>query len=144
MASFCYIPAKKYLWDGTVDLNTHDMRILLVMTNTTVDTDTTAATISGFGTLDEMDGATYARIALTGEAVNEDDPNSRAEFDANDINWPTLGNGTRQVQGAVIFRFVTNDADSIPVFYIDLTPTINPGGGSFSISWNAEGIAQHT
>lgn len=144
MASFCYIPAKVELWDGTIDLNTHDIRILLVMTNTTADTENDKQFIAGFTTLDEMDGATYARIALTGEAVNQDTPNSRAEFDANDVNWPTLGNGTRQVQGAVIFRFVTNDADSYNIFFIDLAPNVNPGGGSFTISWNAEGIAQHT
>ena len=144
MASFAYIPAKKALWDGTVDLDTHDIRILLVMSNTTADTDNTAATISAIGTLDEMDGAGYARQALAAEAVNQDTPNSRAEFDATDVTFTGISNGTRQITGAVIFRFITNDADSIPLFYIDLSPNINPGGGNLVISWNAEGIAQHT
>ena len=144
MASFCYIPAKKYLWDGTIDLDTHDIRIALVMTNSTADTDNTAALMNAFGTLDEMDGAGYARIALTGEAVNQDTPNVRAEFDANDVTFTGISNGTRQVQGTILFNFVTNDADSIPIFYIDFGSTINPGGGTINVVWDAQGIAQHT
>lgn len=143
MASFAYIPAKKSLWDGGVDLDTHDMRILLVMSNTDADTLNTAATISAFASLDEMNGAGYARQALASEAVNQDTPNARAEFDAADVVFTGLGNGTRPVTGAVIFRFITNDADSIPVFYIDLSPNFDPGGGTFTVQWNAEGIAQH-
>lgn len=147
MASFAYIPAKKGLWDGSIDLDTHDIRGLLVMTNTTSDTETNTTFISGFSVLDEEDGANYSRQAFVGEAVNADVANNRAEFDANDVAFGTagspLGIGTRSIQGMVIFRFVTNDADSRVIFYIDLTPSFNPRG-VVTIAWDAEGIAQLT
>lgn len=144
MASFTYLPAKEGLWDGTIDLDTHDIRALGVMTNSTADTDTTAATISGFGTLDEFDGSGYSRQALTGESVAQDVPNARAEFTANAVTFGTsIVPGTRNLQGLVIFRFVTNDADSIPIFYIDLTPSFAPKG-TLTYTPHADGIAHLT
>lgn len=142
MASFIYIPAKVGFANGSIDWDTHDIRILLVMTNSTADTETDKTTISGFTTLDECDGSAYVRKAFTGEVVNQDTPNARAELDADDVVWTALGNGTRQVQGAVIFRFITNDADSIPIAYIDFGANLNPAGGNVTIQWNAEGILQ--
>lgn len=143
--SFVYTPAKKFLLNGGLDLDSQDMRVLLVMTNTTADTDQDAGTISAFGTLDEMDGANYVRKALANEAVNEDDPNNRAEFDADDVVWTSLGAGTRSMQGLVVFRFVTNDADSIPIAFIDSGGfPVAANGLNFSVSWNAEGILQAT
>lgn len=145
MASFPYIPAKVGLLNGNINLATHDIRGMLMMSNTTADTDTTATFISDFGTPDEFDGLNYARIAFAGEAVNQDTPNARAEFDANDTAFGTagapLGPGTRSIAGMVIFRFVTNDADSRVIFWEDLTPAFNPRG-IFTAQWNAEGIAQ--
>lgn len=143
--SFVYTPAKKLLANGGLDLDTNDMRVLLVMTNTTADTEQDAAFIGDFTTLDEYNGAAYARKTLTGEVVNEDDPNNRAEFDADDVTWASLGAGTRQAAGALLFKFVTNDADSVPVAYIDSGGfPINGNGANFTITWNAEGILQVT
>lgn len=147
MASFAYIPAKVGLWNGNIILSTHDIRTIVVMSNTTADTDTTATFVADFGTLDEYDGTNYSRQALASEAVNQDTPNSRAEFDANDAAYGTVGlplsPGTRSVVGLVIFRFVTNDADSRVIFFIDLLPAFSPRG-IITIQWNAEGIAHLT
>lgn len=143
--SFVYTPEKVKRLTGNYNYATADMRILMVMSNTTADTDQDVEFIAGFGTLDECDGATYARKALAGEAVNEDDPNNRAEFDANDIQWATLGVGTRQNVGLVLFRFVTNDADSPVVAYIDTGGfPFSGNGGQVDVAWNAEGIVQAT
>lgn len=111
------------------------------MTNTTADTDVDADNTGDY-TLDEMDGANYARQALGNEAVNVDDSNDRAEFDAEDVSIASLGNGTRQMQGALIHEHITNDAGSFPFVYVEFSSTINPGGSTFSIQWSAEGIAQ--
>lgn len=141
MASFVYTRAKELLANGGLDLDSHDIRVALVMTNTTVDTEEDKLTISGFTTLDEMDGAAYVRKALANEVVNRDDVNNRAEFDADDVVWTALGNGARMIEGAVIYRHVTNDADSIPIAFVDLT-NFNPGGNNLTLQWNAEGILQ--
>jgi hypothetical protein len=144
VASFTYLPAKEFLWDGTIDLDTHDIRVLAVMTNSTADTDTTAATISAFGTLDEFDGSGYSRQAATGEAVAQDVPNNRAEFTFGAVTFGTaIVPGTRKLQGLVVFRFITNDADSIPIFYIDLTPAFDPKG-TLTYTPHADGVAHLT
>lgn len=141
MASNVKNIGKSRTWSGDTDLNSDDMRLILAMTNTTADTDIDLDNTSGY-TLDEMDGTNYARQALANEAVNTDDSNDRAEFDADDVSIASLGNGTRQMQGALIHEHITNDAGSFPFVWVEFAATVNPGGSTFSIAWNAEGIAQ--
>jgi hypothetical protein len=143
MASTVKNIAKSRMMSADMDLNADDMRLILCMTNTTADTDVDADN-TGTYTLDEMDGANYARVALANEAVNTDDANDRAEFDADDVVFTALGNGTRQVQGALIHEFITNDAASFPLVFVEFAATINPGGSNLTIAWNAEGIVQIT
>lgn len=135
--------AKSRLMKADMDLDEagDDMRCILCMTNTTADTDVDADN-TGTYTLDEMDGTNYARQALGNQAVNLDDSNDRAEFDADDVVINSLGNGTRQMQGFLIHEHITNDAGSFPLCWGDFSSTINPGGSNFTIAWNAEGIVQ--
>jgi hypothetical protein len=120
-----------------------DMRMALVMTNTTADTEVDAENPADITTLDEFDGSGYARQALTGEAVNVDLGNDRAEIDANDPTFATIGNGTRQIQGWLIIQNVdTTAANDLNKFYQDFAATINPGGASLQVQFNAEGIVQ--
>ena len=145
MASFVYTPAKTKVLTASFSYATADMRIILCMTNTTADTDQDAEFVASIGTLDEYDGAAYARKTLAGEAVNEDLANNRAEFDANDIQWAALGAGTRQAAGMILYRFVTNDADSPVVAWIDSGGfPFSGNGGNVDVAWNAEGILQAT
>lgn len=135
--------AKGRMMSGDMDLNADDIRAILCMTSTTADTDVDADNTSGY-TLDEMDGSGYARQALANEAVNVDDANDRAEFDADDVTWNSLGNGTRQVQGVLLHEHITNDAGSFPLAWVEFAGTINPGGSNLTVQWNAEGIVQLT
>jgi hypothetical protein len=146
MASFVYTPAKVKLASGDLDLNAHDIRVLLVMTNTTAHTDQDAATLSAI-TLDEYDGANYVRKALANEAVNQDDANNRAEFDADDFTWTALGIGTRQCKAMVAYRYVDGTAaNDIPIAYLDNAPELPFWGNGSDIpcTFNAEGILQLT
>jgi hypothetical protein len=145
--SFVYTPAKTALLNGDLDFAVHDIRLLAVMTNTTADTDQDVQNIADITTLDEFDGSGYARQALAGEAVNEDAANNRAEFDATDVAFGALGNGTRAIQGFVLYRHVTNDADAVLIAFIDNAGSsyaLNPGGATVTVQWNAEGILQVT
>lgn len=144
--SFVYTGAKKLLGDGDLNLDAGDIRALLVMSNTTADTDQDADNIADIGTLDEYDGSGYSRATLTGEVVNRDDANNRAEFDVADFTFgATVAVGTRNAVGFVVYRHVTNDADAILIAYIDSGgfPT-NGGGGAFNVTVNAEGLIQIT
>lgn len=145
MASFVYNKWKTKLLKGDVDLDEgqNDIRAVLVMTNTTADTEDDTEFVSGFTTLDEMDGVNYARKTFSSQAVNEDLANNRAEFDGENFTWTALGAGTRQIAGVLIIRHVTNDTDSIPIAYIDTGGfPFTANGGDFTITWNAEGIVQ--
>jgi hypothetical protein len=145
VASFVYTHAKALLLTAGLNFSTQDIRVMLVMTNTTADTEQDVDTISAFTTLDEYDGANYARQALTGEAVAEDEANNRGEFDANDATFTALGAGTRQAQAAVVFRHMTDDTDSIPIAYIDTGGfPFSGNGGNIVLQWHAEGIVQTT
>jgi hypothetical protein len=145
MASFVYTPAKTKVLNAALNFATQDFRIILVMTNSTADTDQDLEFVGSIGTLDEYDGATYARITLAGETVTEDPGNNRAEFSANNISWATLGAGTRQALGMILYRFVTNDADSPLVAWIDTGGfPFSGNGGAVNVTWNAEGILQAT
>lgn len=145
MASHMFNIAKQKLANGGIDLDTDDIRVVLCMSNTTADTENDGvSTISGITTLDADDGANNARKALASEAVNLDDANDRAEFDATDVTWTALGNGTRQLVGALLYKHVTNDTDSIPIAWIEFAAAQSPGGSDFSIVWNAEGILNFT
>lgn len=128
-----YNEAKRAIYAGEMDLNLDDMRVILVMTNTTIDTQNDGiVNTANFTTLDEMDGAGYARQALANEAVNKDDANDRAEFDADDVAFGALSNGTRQIQGWLIHEHITNDASSVPLASADFSGPINPGGSSLT------------
>lgn len=146
--SFVYTPFKAKLLKKTAsdfDLPA-DLRVMLVMTNTTADTDQDAEFVSGIGTLDEYDGAAYVRKALAGEVVNQDDPNNRAEFDANDVTWTALGAGTRNAAGLVLYdEGGGTEATRELIAYIDSGGFPLAGnGGDLTVAWNVEGILQAT
>ena len=135
--------AKSRMMSALMDLDEagDDMRVVMCMTNTTADTDVDADN-TGTYTLDEMDGANYARKTCDNQTVSTDDANDRAEFDFDDLVYTSLGNGTRQAQGILIHEHITNDAGSFPLAWIDFSATINPGGSTLTIVINAEGAVQ--
>lgn len=137
--SFVYTPALAKLNSTTLE---GDVRALLVMTNTTADTDEDAEFIADIGTLDEYDGATYARVALASEDLSADGANDRAIMTATSpITFATLGVGTRQCQAVVLYRHVTNDADSELIAYIDGTGFPFDGNGeNVSLNIGANGL----
>lgn len=146
MANFVYNEAKRAIIEGEIDLGAggSDVRVLLVMTNTTADTEDDVNTISGFTTLDELNDTGYARQALAGEAVNEDAGNNRAEADADDVAFTYNGDGSRNTQAAVYLKHVTNDTDSVPIAFVDTGgfPVNAAQTGTVTIQHNAEGWLQ--
>ena len=121
-----------------------DIRIALLMTNTTADTENTGLTnVADIATLDECNSTGYARVALGTEAVNVDVGNVRVELDGTDTVFSGLGgDASRAIQGALVYKHVTNDADSPVIAFIDFTSDIPATATQVTIPWNAEGIIQ--
>jgi hypothetical protein len=145
MANFVYNHAKHLALTGALDLSTADVRVILVMTNTTADTEDDPTTVAGFTTLDEFDGSGYSSggVALTGEAVAKDAGNNRSEFDATDATFTAIGAGTRDVQAALAIVWGGSLGASIPLAFIDTGGfPFTANGSNVVIQWNAEGILQ--
>lgn len=145
MASVFYNSAKVAFASGSIAWGTDDIRVALLMTNTTADTENdTITNLADFTTLDEYDGTGYSRQALTSEAVNQDNTNDRAELDAADASFTSLtGDATRDVQGALIYKHVDGTAaNDVAIAFVDFTSDIPSTATQIDIPWDAEGILQ--
>lgn len=150
MANFIYNEAKRALGAGEINWASADIRVCLVMTNTTADTEDDVNTFGAAGvnftTFDEFDGAGYSAggVALASEALAEDSANNRAELDAGDAAFGALSSGTRAIQGAIVYMYTGGSfANSMPLAWIDTGGfPVTPAGASVTIQWNAEGIIQ--
>ena len=140
MASLVYTEACEQFANGNIDWENDTIRIRLCMTNTTCDTEEDVATLSAFTTIDLHDGANYPSpdTTLTTTAAAADATNNRATMDATDVTYTSLGAGTRTVAGVLVYKFVTNDTDSIPICWHE--EAFTPNGGNITISWNAAGV----
>lgn len=137
-----YPTAANLLQKADLDLDTADLRVALLMENTTANSED-AATVDGFTTLDEMDGSGYARKTLTGGTVTLDAVNRWSEFDADDVSFPSLGVGTRGVAGILLYEHVTDDSDSIPLAFIDGGDfPYEAIGATLTVVWGDNGLLQ--
>jgi hypothetical protein len=75
---------------------------------------------------------------LGGKTFTEDTTNDRIVFDADNPTWTAVAGGST-VGWVAIFKFVTNDADSIPIAIIDVTDTAT-NGGDITVTFAATGI----
>jgi hypothetical protein len=129
-----YNRGKALLMNGGLDLDTQDIRVLLTSSAYTPNADHNFVS----EITNELSGTNYARVALTGEVVTEDDANDRAVFDAADVTWTAINAGTPA--RAVIYRFVTTDADSPLICCLDITPATATNGGDYTLQFSANGI----
>lgn len=132
--------AKKKLLTGVSGIKLDgDLRLLLVMTNTTVDTDADSAIefLDDFTTLDECDGAGYARIALAAStpAVAINNTRDSVTLICTDHPvFPNLDPGTRNIQGVLLYwNVLDDDAQSVPFLYFPYTTPRVPDGGDFTV-----------
>ncbi len=140
--------AKANLINGTIDLNTSDIRARLCMNTTTCDTELDAINNLGNYTLiDVADATGYADVALTGETVTANDIDNRGDFDTtSDIIFSGLsGNATRDYQGVLLYKYVDGtNANDIPLCFIDFTADIPKEATQVTIPSNTTNLLQVT
>lgn len=151
MASAPYNKALQSIMDGTIDLDTANLWVALVMTNTTADTENDGKVFVGdLTTLDECDGANYVRKKLASKVITLDDATDSAFLDAADVAWTALGNGTRAIQGIVVYVDADDDGDPADdaanrlVTWLEFSASQNPGGSLFTVIWAATGLLKST
>lgn len=120
-----------------MDLDGGTFHANLMMTNTTCDTENDAIdTNTEFTTPDICDGANYVAKTLSSLAVTTVDASDLAKWGAANLTWTALGAGTRQIQGVLIDKYVTNFAASVPVAFIQFASNKTADGSDFTVSWD--------
>ncbi len=148
MANFMYNSAKLLLLDGGFDLSTSGDTIkAMLVEGHTADPDD-----------DFVDDVNADEISVTGytggfgDAARKDVVNitavdntlDLAKMDGTDITWSALGAGAT-INGIILIKENTNDADSDLLFHIDVVSPSFPtatDGSDFVVTWNALGIVQ--
>ena len=145
MANFAYTNAKLKVAKGDLDFDIADIRIKIVMSNSTCATQEDVTNLAGFTTIDEYNGSGYTEADLVLVSVAADNANNRAEVDYNDISFgAAVGAGSRNWIGLLGYNRVDGTtANDYPVAWIDLTAA-NGNGGAVSLTINAEGLLQIT
>jgi len=137
MANVIYNSFKRDIQNGSIDLDTDDIKVMLV-TNAYVpdiDTHTKASDITNevVGT-----GYTAGGVSLATKTVTADNTNDLGKFDADDVTWAT---STITARGAVIYksRGGASSADEL-VAYLDFVSDKVSTAGNFNLIFNANGI----
>lgn len=115
----------------------------LLRSNTTVGTQNAGiTTLADFTDMDEH--GTAGVQTLANQLVRKDDPNNRAEWDADDVTWTALApdGSARSITGVLICRQAGGGPSTadMPVSWIEFATPKTPDGSDFTIQWNAEGI----
>ena len=132
MAETVYNVFKKQLADADQDLAVADYRVLLLVGAVTINPDhATVAAVLAANT--EATDGSYARQTLTGEATSQDDANDRAEWDVSNADFGALTATTPTA--ALVYKFITNDAGSIPVAIFDTGFGAAANGAGYVVSW---------
>jgi hypothetical protein len=145
MASRVYNEALRAIAAGEIDLNAADIRARLCMNTTTCDTENDGIVeLVDFTLIDIADATGYDDIDMAGLAVNKDDGNDRAEFDATDLTFAGLsGDATRDYQGVLLYVYVDGtNANDKAICFIDFTADVPKAATSVTVPWDSEGILQ--
>ena len=147
MASKWYVEFARGNAAGEIDLNADTFYVRLLLANTTAGSQQAGVnTVADITTLDEH--AAAGNPVLANIAVNKDDPNLRAEFDADDVTFNALAADVsgRNVVGVLVCR-QAGGAPALtdtPCCYLEYTTPKVPDGSNFTIQWSVEGIGHLT
>ena len=158
MASQVFEVWKAGILDGTIDSVTTSantlLRLMLVSTNTTADTDNDGiATIAGLGTLDQFDGDINSQafssqknsdhhIKTVTCSVTESGTIKYLTASGT-TTWTAVAAGTRAIQGVLLFKHTNDsgavgaDPEGVPVAFFDFSADVTPNGGNISVTFSS-------
>ena len=136
MADVIYNNFKKLIMNGGIDLDTDTIKVALVTSAYTPDQD---AHDFFDDVTNEVSGTGYTAggASLANKAVTADNTDNEGVFDADDVAWTT---STITARGAVIYKSTGTASTSALICYLDFGSDKISTAGTFTISWNAEGI----
>jgi hypothetical protein len=129
MANFVTNEGSESLQDNTVVWASDTIKARLVASSFTPTKDDTSMTgYTAIGTDQTLGSKTRTK----------DTTNDRIVYDAADPVWTAVAGGST-IGWVAVFKFVTNDAGSTPIFIIDVTDTAT-NGGDITVQFSADGI----
>lgn len=137
MANAVYNSFKRDIANGSIDLDTDTINVMLVTSSyaPNIDTHTKRSDITN-----EVTGTGYTAggQALASKTVTADTTNDRGVFDAADTTWTTA---TITARGAVLYksRGGASSADELIAYY-DFGADYTSTASDFVIQWGATGI----
>lgn len=144
MASFTYNKGSTDIANRTIDFLADVIKVMLIGTATpyTPDKDHTSMTTPAASEL-SVTGytpgfASADRKTLASKTITNDATNDRTVYDAADPSSWTLSTGGT-VAAAIVYKHLTSDALSTPIFYLDITDTPT-NGSAFTLIFDALGI----
>lgn len=143
MSSFVYTEAKRAIANKELDLDSDDLRMCLLMTNTTANTEKEKTTIAGFTTLDEFNGSGYSSggVSVTGRSISSDATNHRANVACSNVVYSAIGAGTRSIAGALLYKFASALGTSIPIAWFDSGGFPLPAnGGDLTLAFTVDAL----
>ena len=145
MANFFYNEGKELLDTGSIEWEqvggTVDLRVLMleVVDNGTLTQQKSRATIAAVlaTAANELSSTGYARQPLENPAKIQDDTDDEIEYTADDIAFGALTQlAAEEAVAAIIYLHVSgDDADNIPVMYVDSGFPVTPNGENFFLRW---------
>lgn len=136
MADVIYNSFKKKIMDGSIDLDTDTIKVMLVTSSYTPDQD-----VHDFkdDVTNEVSGTGYTAggATLANKTVTQDNVDNEGVFDADDVTWAS---STITARGAVIYKDTGVAATSPLICYIDFGSDKSSNNGNFTIQWNTEGV----
>lgn len=141
MSDHLYVTGSKELWDGTIDLLTDAVKMLLLNAGYTSDPDDDVVDASGSDDVvdHEVSGTGYTagwgesgRKALASKTITADKANNRSAFDAADLTWTSLGADCGAITEACLIKEGgANDTTSRLISHHDFAVT--PNGGDITM-----------
>lgn len=130
MASFVFNRGALNAQNGGLGFTSNTIKARLVSTSESLNKDSTSMTGIGISGYD---------VTLSGKTgPTEDLVNDRISYDSTDITF--TGVTTRpEVNRVVFFKFVTDDAGSIPICCNDIAP-VTPNNGDIIVTLDSSGI----
>lgn len=137
MANVIYNSFKRDIANGSIDLDTDTIKVMLVTSAYTPDQD---AHDKRDDVTNEVSGTGYVAggSALANRAVTADNTDNEGVFDADDVTWAS---STIMARGAVLYKGCggASSADEL-VCYVDFGIDQISSNGNFTIIRNAEDI----
>lgn len=122
--------------DGSIDLDTNTIKVMLVTSSYTPDQD---AHEFHDDITNEVSSAGYTAggATLQNPAVTADNTDNEGVFDADNVTWSGV---TFTTAGAVIYKDTGTSGTSPLIAYIDFGGNQAPSAQDFIIQWATEGI----